>query len=188
MHISSAVLGPLATNCYLIETENHTLLVDPPEDSAALRTFVGERAVDKIVLTHGHFDHVGGTWAIPAEERLIHALDVPYVEHFYPGQPPFERTIDEGDEIVPGLRVMHLPGHSPGSIALIGEELLLVGDVLFAGSIGRTDLEGGSYPVMESSLRRILALTGTYRIFPGHGDPTTLEQERLLNPFLRGLR
>jgi len=188
MHILSAVLGPLATNCYLIEDEAGTILIDPPEDSAALREFVGTRTIDKIVLTHGHFDHVGGTWAIPAAERLIHELDVPFVEYFYPGHDAFERTLGEGDEVIPGLHAMHLPGHSPGSIALVGEDLLVVGDVLFAGSIGRTDLEGGSHAEMDTSLRRLLSLRGNYRVFPGHGDPTTLEQERLLNPFLRGLR
>jgi len=183
MRIESICLGPLATNCYLVESGGMTLLIDPAEDSDRLRSFLDGRRVDFVVDTHGHFDHVGGNWAANGAPVCCHEADLPYLDHAHPGHPPVDRYLKDGDELS-GLRVLHTPGHSPGSIVLAGDHVLFVGDLLFAGSVGRTDLPGGSPRRMAESLRRIARLPGEYTVYPGHGPPTTLERERRTNPFL----
>ena len=188
MRVSSVCLGSLGTNCYLIELESATLLIDPAEDSSALHSLIGDRSIDVVVLTHGHFDHVGGAWAINAAEIVMHRDDLPFVDEFFPDHDPIHRYVEDGDEIKSGVKVLHLPGHSPGSIVLQIEDFLFVGDVLFASSIGRTDLPGGSMEVMADSLRRLTALPGDYDVYPGHGESTTLDCERQINPYIRMLR
>jgi hydroxyacylglutathione hydrolase len=185
--VTSAALGSLATNSYLVEVEDRVLLVDPAADGAALRALVGGRRVDMVVNTHGHFDHIGANWSLPSRCVAIHEADADLVGLFLPNHPPFQRFLRDGEELVPGVRVLHTPGHSPGSIVLVMDGILLTGDLLFAGSIGRTDLPGGSDSEMDESLRKLLALPGGYIVYPGHGEPTTLDRERLRNPFLRGL-
>ena len=188
MHISSACLGPLATNCYLIELDSGTLLIDPAEDCPALHSLIGNRSIDVVVLTHGHFDHVGGAWAVDTPTIVMHREDLPFVDNAFPDHDEIHRFVEDGDEILPGVETMHLPGHSPGSIALRIEDALFVGDVLFAGSIGRTDLPSGSMKVLADSLRRLTALSGDFDVYPGHGDFTTLNCERQINPYLRMMR
>jgi hydroxyacylglutathione hydrolase len=188
MRVSSACLGSLGTNCYLVELGSVTFLIDPAEDSAALHSLIGDRSIDVVVLTHGHFDHVGGAWATDAPEIVMHRDDLPFVDQFFPEHDPIHRFIEDGDEILPGVKALHLPGHSPGSMILRIEDALFVGDVLFAGSIGRTDLPGGSMEVMADSLRRLAALPGDFDVYPGHGQSTTLDCERRINPYIRMLR
>ena len=188
MRVTSVCLGSLATNCYLVETLGGTALIDPAEPGERLRSFVGDRAIEYVVNTHGHFDHIGGNWEFPKAEVCLHPADLSYVDHAFPEHPPMDRLLTDGEEIVPGLTVLHTPGHSPGSIVLVGDCVLFSGDLLFASSIGRTDFPGGCWEEMASSLRRILDLPGEYAIYPGHGEATTLERERSANPFLRNLR
>ena len=188
MRISSACLGSLATNCYLIELDSGNLLIDPAENGEALHKLINGRSIDWVVLTHGHFDHVGGAWAVPGAQVAMHRDDLPFVDHAYPHHDEIDRLIQDGDELLTGVETMHLPGHSPGSIALKIEDALFVGDVLFAGSIGRTDLPSGSMKVLSVSLRRLTALHGDFDVYPGHGDFTTLNCERQINPYLRMLR
>lgn len=188
MRVSSICLGPLATNTYLVETGDACVLIDPAEDSEALRSFLDGASVDAVVLTHGHFDHIGGAWACDDAKVMMHAADLPYVEHFFPDHGPIDRSLQEGDEILAGLKVLHTPGHSPGSIVLMADGVLFTGDLLFAGSIGRTDLPGGSAREMEASLRRVVRLPGDPRVYPGHGDATSLGKERATNPFLATMR
>lgn len=186
MRVETVCLGELATNCYLIEAGGKTILIDPAESCEALSSFLAGRSVDLVVNTHGHFDHIGGDWDLQKRgaQLLIHKAALPMVDHFYPDHPQFDRYIEEGDLLPGGLRVMHTPGHSPGSIVLVGEEVLFVGDLLFAGSIGRTDFPGGSINDMNRSLSRLIALPGDYRVYPGHGPATSLQKERRTNPFL----
>jgi hydroxyacylglutathione hydrolase len=185
--VTSACLGSLGTNAYLVETGKHVILVDPAVDGPALRELVGDRRVDFVVDTHGHHDHVGGNWAIPSGAVCIHEADAGLVAMFFPQHPPFQRLLRDGEDFVDGIRVLHAPGHSPGSVVLVADGALLTGDLLFAGSVGRTDFPGGSEDEMEASLRKILALSGERVVYPGHGEATTLERERRRNPFLRGL-
>jgi len=117
-------------------------------------------------------------------EIMLHKADLPLVDRFYPGHPSFDRFITDADTLPGPLRVLHTPGHSPGSIVLVGDGVLFVGDLLFAGSIGRTDLPGGSIAEMTTSLAKLTALPGDYTVYPGHGPKTTLATERRTNPFL----
>jgi hydroxyacylglutathione hydrolase len=188
MRISSVCLGPLATNCYLIETDLERILVDPAEPSNALLSFVGDRPVDIVVLTHGHFDHIGGAWAFDAARVMMHSSDLAFVDHVHPEHPPIDRLLSEGDEVADGIGVLHVPGHSPGSIALQCDAGLIVGDLLFRGSIGRTDLPGGDPRAMQRSLRRIIELEGAPVVYPGHGPQTGLGEERRSNPYLLMLK
>jgi len=188
MRVSSACLGPLATNCYLVELESGTLLIDPAEDCPALHSLINNRPIDVVVLTHGHFDHVGGAWAVNTPQIVMHRDDLSFVDEYFPNHDPIHRFVKDGDEILPGVEVLHLPGHSPGSMVLQVGDALFVGDVLFAGSIGRTDFPGGSMKVMAESLRRLKDLPGDYDVYPGHGDFTTLNCERQINPYIRMLR
>jgi len=189
MQIESVCLGALATNCYLVSANGTTIIIDPAEASAPLLALVGSKTIDLVVNTHGHFDHVGGDWALQEQGAKIrlHQADLPYVDHDYPDHPPIDMSLKEGEEIAGTLRVLHVPGHSPGSIALVGDGVAFSGDLLFAGSIGRTDLPGGSMKDMRESLKRFLALPGNTRVYPGHGEATTIEKERRTNPFLRCL-
>jgi len=186
MRVETVCLGKLATNCYLIKADGITILIDPAESCEILSSFLAGRSVDLVVNTHGHFDHIGGNWDLQKRgaKLLIHKAALPMVDHFYPDHPPFDRYLEDGDLLPGGLRVMHTPGHSPGSIVLIGEDVLFVGDLLFAGSIGRTDFPGGSMDEMNKSLSRLVDLPGEYIVYPGHGPATSLDKERRTNPFL----
>ncbi len=188
VRVERVVLGKLATNCYLVDSGETTVLIDPAVYDERLRAFLHGRKVDFVVNTHGHFDHVGGDWALKKSgaQLFIHRADLRFVDEFYPGHPPFDRYIGDGDEIA-GLHVIHTPGHSPGSITLIGDGALFTGDLLFAGSIGRTDFPGGSGVDMRRSLARILSLSADFRVYPGHGPYTRLSTERRVNPYLREL-
>lgn len=185
MNVASICLGPLATNTYLLKAQGAVLLVDPAEDSAALRRFVGERSPDLIINTHGHFDHTGGNDAYPSVPLRIHPDDRGFLDETCERRAGGIEDLREGDAVA-GLRVVHVPGHSPGSIVLVGHGVMLVGDLLFAGSIGRTDLPGGSMAQMRRSLRRILREIDDAVVYPGHGPQTTLDRERRTNPFLGG--
>ena len=189
MRVETICLGELATNCYLVDAGGTNVLIDPAQSCDALTLFLSDRKIDLVVNTHGHFDHIGGNWPLKESgaKLLIHSADLPLVDRFYPDHPPFDRYLEDGDILPGNLRVMHTPGHSPGSIVLIGEGILFVGDLLFAGSIGRTDLPGGSMSEMNASLRRLLSLPGEYRVYPGHGPSTTLRREKRANPYLTRL-
>lgn len=203
MNVKRLVLGQLATNCYLLEDEatRQCAVIDPAENPYAIRDAIEAdgMAVAAILLTHGHFDHVGAVPALhhayPNAPVQIHAADLaapgesahykmPYLEDVH--------TYGEGDTVAVGsltLEVLHTPGHSPGSVTLkLGEEVLFTGDTLFHYSCGRTDLEGGSQEEMENSLRRLAALPGNPAVLSGHGNPSTLESERAGNPYLRRLK
>lgn len=195
MEIKSFVVGPLQTNAYLLIEEQDAALVDPgglcPEMLQALED-VGLRY---ILLTHGHFDHA------EAAETIHRKTGAPIFYHpeekvtfWSEGRlpPPLEKSLRDGDRLALGgeeLLVWHLPGHSPGSVAYLWEKgkVAIVGDVLFASSVGRTDLPGGSWEALARSLARIIALGDDWRVLPGHGPETKLGWERERNPFVRGV-
>jgi glyoxylase-like metal-dependent hydrolase (beta-lactamase superfamily II) len=207
MRIQSFTVGPLETNAYLVldEESRKALLIDPGLESEGIYDVILEQAleVSAIVNTHGHFDHVCGNAFFQAKTGapvLIHREDAAMMRQAaeqalafgfqVPTPPPPDRLLAEGDEVAVGghrLRVLHTPGHTPGGICLHGEGLVFVGDALFAGSIGRTDLPGGSTEVLLASIRRkLLSLPDETTVYPGHGPTTTIGEERVHNPFLTG--
>jgi len=199
--------GPLQENAYLVidRVSRDAAMVDPGEDGDRLIEAVEQANVRlrAIWLTHAHFDHVGAVRALRTRFDVpvfLHEEDVPMFE-----AGPFQAASwglpFEGDEVPAerftegqGLRlgelsftVMHTPGHSPGHVTLYGHGIALVGDCLFAGSIGRTDLPMADGPAMARSLERIVALPPETRVLPGHGPATTVGEERRSNPYIREL-
>ena len=199
MNVSMMQVGPIGTNCYILEDETtHQLAVIDPGDEAewileTLRQRGGQ--VKYILLTHGHYDH---TTAVPTLKKdlpqaqvYIHQADANGAgSALFPlaGQVEDLKSYDEGDVLPLGsleIQVMHTPGHSPGSVTLKVGDVLFTGDTLFCGSCGRTDLRGGSYAQIMQSLKRLGELEGNYHVCPGHDVTSTLERERKNNPFLR---
>jgi len=199
--------GGFAENCYLVFDPSHsdTVLVDPGEETGR---FLAEarrrnRTINAIWLTHAHIDHVSGVAAIhqaTGAPILLHPADLPLYRDL-PKQamlfglrllPPPEpdRRLADREELQIGtvaLEVRHAPGHTPGHVCFVGPGAVLAGDVLFKGSIGRTDLPGGDYPTLLASIRReLLSLPDGTVVYPGHGPATTIGEERLTNPFLTG--
>jgi glyoxylase-like metal-dependent hydrolase (beta-lactamase superfamily II) len=205
--VTTLVVGPLQVNCYLVAcaASQTALVIDPGDEGerivAAVRA--AGRQVTGIVNTHGHFDHIGANRVLveaTGAELLIHEHDLPllhkaqlharmYGLHAEPSPPP-ARLLRDGDELTCGklrCQVIHLPGHSPGGIALLCGRHLFSGDVLFAGSIGRTDLPGGDHhTLVEGIRRRLWCLPGDTIVHPGHGPDTSIAREKRTNPFVAG--
>lgn len=198
MKIRSLQVGPICTNCYLLEDEDTGLaaVIDPGDEAERISALVEKEGVEVrlILLTHGHFDHTTGVG--PLRKLLgpvpvyIHKADAGGAgSRAFPlsGQVDDLRFYQDGDELSLGgltVRVMETPGHSAGSVTLQVGDVLFCGDTLFAGSCGRTDLPGGSWEDMERSLRRLGRLEGDFRVLPGHGEGSTLQRERRANPYL----
>lgn len=187
-------LGDYQTNCYIIrEAASKTCcVIDPgytPERVADYAAKLG-LTVEAILLTHGHFDHVGGVAALAAEtdcEVYICAEDLNLPPMMTNGRLFYTRTYTQGDTLhLSGLDidVIHTPGHTPGSVCLLTEEAMFSGDTLFAGSCGRTDLPGGNMSDMRKSLSRLKALNVNYAVYPGHGGFSTMEEEKRFNPYM----
>lgn len=201
-------VGPLQCNCSVVgdEQSREAMVIDPGDDIEAVMAVVSKHAlkVKQIVVTHAHIDHVGGAAKLKAmtgapvllnqnDEALLKMLDVQaaWLGMKTPGQVEIDRSISSGDAVAAGAvkaEVIHTPGHTEGSICLYFEPqgTLVAGDTLFAGSIGRTDLPGGSFEKIMSSLHgSVLALPDDVVVIPGHGPATTIGEERETNPFLQ---
>ena len=208
MPILQYPLGPMGNNTYLIvdSVTNDAALVDPSFDSMALLPEIIQQGytLRYILNTHAHFDHVIGNAFFVQETAVplaLHRADLPLLRALpeqgrmfnIPVEPSPDPTLwlDDGLSLALGeteIRVMHTPGHSPGGVTFLVEDAAIVGDCLFAGSIGRTDLPGASHQQLLDSIRtRLLTLPDETRVLPGHESTTTIGEERRNNPFLRGL-
>jgi hydroxyacylglutathione hydrolase len=200
-------VGPLQCNCSVIGDENtrEAMVIDPGDDVEQVLGLVRKHGltVKQIVITHAHIDHVGGAMKLKKATRapillnqndhaLLKMLDVQaaWIGMATPGEVEIDQNLRHGDKVTTGslnAEVLHTPGHTEGSICLYfaSERKLLAGDTLFAGSIGRTDLPGGSYRKIIHSLHEcVLALPDDTIVIPGHGGLTTIGEERDSNPFL----
>lgn len=204
MNVRWVTVGPFQENSYLLSDEEsgRGILVDPGDEPARIVAMVTQArvSIDAIWLTHGHLDHVGAVEAMRREfgvKVLLHPADLPLyrraaVQAAMYGV-PFEQPADPDGHLVAGetlalgrttFRVMHTPGHAPGHVVFVGDRMVIGGDLLFAGSIGRTDLPMSDPAAMEESLALVAALDPALVVYPGHGSPTTIGDELRSNPFL----
>jgi len=198
-------VGPLQVNCFLVACgkTRDAMVIDPGDEGLRILNLAAREdlQISKVVNTHCHFDHIGANQQVVAAtgaSLMIHAADLPLLQNarhhaevyglsVVPSPDP-DRLLDHGDTLTVGehsFRVFHVPGHSPGSICLLGDGHLFVGDVLFAGSIGRTDLPGGDFNLLVTGAREhLFRLPDETIVHPGHGPDTTIGQERRHNPFV----
>ncbi len=207
MIVDKLVVGQLSANCYIVGSEvgGEGMVIDPGGDAGRIIDRVRELKLDikLIVLTHGHSDHAaalrevkeatGARFAMYADDvktlrrRTLNLSLFLGIFYLHPLPSP-DRLLKDGDEIdIGGLhfKVVHTPGHTPGSICLLGEEVVFTGDTLFSLGIGRFDLPGGSSDQLIDSIKsRLLVLDNRTKVYPGHGPETTIGDERKGNPFL----
>lgn len=192
MNRKTLALGAYQTNCHILSNGSEAVVIDPGYEADTILDALEGLTLKCILLTHGHFDHVGAVKDLVAEtgcEVYIHAAEAQLPPMMTAGDLYYTRTYAEGDTIAPidgvELTVLHTPGHTPGSVCLICGQDLFAGDTLFSGSCGRVDLPGGNPTEMLQSLRRLASLQADYRVHPGHGPATTLAQEKRHNPYMR---
>ncbi|MEW6638215.1 MAG: MBL fold metallo-hydrolase [Actinomycetota bacterium] len=209
MILENLTVGPFQENCYIVgdESSGVGVVVDPGDEAARIALAVEQTNLEigRILITHAHIDHVGAVAALADEYAcpvMMHAEAEPMLKQL-PAQavmmglrfgkvPAVDEHVEDGQIVEVGslrLRALYTPGHAPGHVAFYEETegFVLAGDALFAGSIGRTDLPGGSMEVLMRSINeRLLTLPDETRVYPGHGPATTVGNERTTNPFLRG--
>ncbi len=201
--IKSVLLGELGNNCYLI-TDSATgkaALVDCTEAGSKMLDFIGDADLEYILLTHGHFDHIGGVKEISEKysaKVVISSEDAPMLSSGRHSLAVFcgakqnnteaDIIVKDGDIITLGetkIKVMATPGHTKGGVCYIADDCIFTGDTLFFCSCGRTDFPGGSFSEIKQSLKRLADLSGDYKLYPGHDRVTTLAFERQNNPYMR---
>ena len=198
-------VGPLQVNCFVVACQRtrEAMVIDPGDDGPRILQLAESNGyqVKKIVNTHGHFDHIGANQ--PVKEAtgavlMMHEADLPLLQNarnhaqaygltVSPSPDP-DKFLNEGDLFSVGeqsFSIFHVPGHSPGSICLLSDGHLFVGDVLFAGSVGRTDLPGGDFDALVEGVReKLFRLPADTIVHPGHGPDTTIGREKQMNPFV----
>ena len=195
LNIETYPLGSYQTNCYIVYEDDSPdcIVIDPgyEPETVLLELKRLKKNLAAILLTHGHFDHVGAVKILAADTDCrvyIHENDLSLPISFTAGPLYYTHCYAEGDVLtLAGLsiRVLHTPGHTAGSVCLMIADNLFSGDTLFRDSCGRTDLPGGNPGLILQSLHRLAALEKDYRVLPGHGMETTLEDERSYNPYLQ---
>lgn len=205
MLVDKIEVGPLAVNCYLVADEDSRagMIIDPGAEAQVIlkKIKLFNVKINLLVLTHTHFDHIGALKEVKeatGAQVAVHTDDAASLsrkdiiaESFgfsYPPPPEADKLLADGDVIEIGsvkFKILHTPGHSPGSICLIGGKIVFTGDTLFYSGIGRTDLPGGSYAKIQENIRtKLLVLPDNTIVYPGHGPQTTIGQEKNGNPFL----
>ena len=203
MKIKTLHLGLIKTNCYLISTEKAAVVIDPGFDRPSTLDFLNENA-DKerlVLLTHAHFDHIGGAEALREKTGVkigIGELDADALsdtelnlsDMFRAHVAPFKADLifKDGDIIKVGdleLKVINTPGHTVGGVSYLTEDKLFSGDTLFEASIGRTDFTGGDLNVLKRSVKKLFELPPDTKVYPGHGNSTTIAREKEYNMFAR---
>ena len=198
MKIQALQVGSIGTNCYILcdEAAKVCAVIDPGAEPELILSAAEKLdcTVDKILLTHGHYDHTGAVGELqakwPETPVYLNRQDVyadACTQQLFPLLSGDVRDYDEGDTVAVGgltVTVLATPGHSEGSVTLRCQDALFCGDTLFAGSCGRTDFPGGSMEKMMASLRRLGQLEGDLRVLPGHMEASTLDRERRWNPYL----
>lgn len=205
MNYEMLPVGPLETNCYVVYCQDslECAVVDPGAEADRIFQLIARKSLKPVLIlnTHGHIDHIGANKDIKEKFNIplyIHSDDSPMLENVQQSEmaaslgamdsPSPDHLLNDGDKIKIGesfLRVIHTPGHSPGSVSFLGDGFLLSGDTLFFGGVGRIDLPGGSWKDMESSIKnKILTMPDEMIVLPGHGPITTVGQEKRANPFI----
>lgn len=207
MDVKTIYIPSVDENCYLLSQGGEAAVIDPGSGAKNTVEVLDDLLCREglllryILLTHGHYDHVGGVPALcgawPNAQVYLHPADLTVAApRLFPlqslmereGRPKEVRPYGNGHRLSLGwleIEVLHTPGHTPGSVCLRCGNVLFTGDTLFAGSMGRTDFMGGSGRDMMASLKRLGELKGNLRIYPGHGEDTTLDAERASNLYLR---
>jgi hydroxyacylglutathione hydrolase len=206
LNVQTLTVGAFQENCYLVvdDASNRAVIVDPGSEGEKLVAAIKNSGatLEAIWITHAHVDHVGAIAAVkrewdvpiylhPLDRRLYEATGRQAEVYGLPfEEPPApDQEFADGQKIKVGdaeMTVLHAPGHAPGHVVIHGNGIALVGDCLFAGSIGRTDLPFSNPPQLAASLEKISALDPETVVYPGHGMETTIGQERVSNPFLNG--
>lgn len=202
MIIKKIIVGPLENNCFIIADKNtkEALIIDPGDEPDRIIDLINENnfKVKYIVCTHAHFDHVGAVPELKKETGahiVIHGDELEIYNSTRDQAATFwgyeldplpepDMLVSEGDKLEVGdlrFEILHTPGHSPGGICLYGEGILITGDTLFAGSVGRTDLYGGDIEKLKSSFKRLMSLSDEVRVLPGHGPESTIGKEKTDN-------
>jgi len=202
MKIQTFNVGMLSTNCYVVNCPKtqEAIIIDPGletlSEAEQIVRYMNKSTlkVKFIVNTHGHSDHISGNSLLKKKYSVpvcIHAYDAHFLTGLGENTQPANILLEDEELLKFGkvtLKIMHTPGHTPGSISLVEEKLVFTGDTLFAGGIGRTDLPGGSDLDMRLSLEKLLRLPEYYVVYPGHGAASTIGEEKRVNPFLQWLR
>jgi hydroxyacylglutathione hydrolase len=203
MIIQEFIVGPLENNCYIISDEKskETFVVDPGDEPDRIIDFIREKGLKLkyIVCTHAHYDHVGAVPELKQEtgaQIVIHQNELDLYTHIdkqgmmwgveLDPLPAPDIIVEEGSILAIGdlkFEILHTPGHTPGGICLYGEGMIITGDTLFAGSVGRTDLHGGDLRQLKNSFKRIMLLPETIKVLPGHGPESTIGREKHENFF-----
>jgi len=204
LDVQAFPLTPFMTNCYVVRSAGEAIVIDPGEAAPLLLASLEGYRVRAIINTHAHCDHCAGNAVLlerTDSELLLHEADLPLLRSIqqqgmmfgFPTVPSPDPHVflEAGDEVHVGeltFEVRHAPGHTPGHVVLVGHGSVFAGDVLFQGSIGRTDLPGGDYQQLLRSIQtQLLPLPGETVVYSGHGPATTIGEEHSSNPFLAGL-